>query len=117
MRVQQSSLEDEKPLPDKRMLAYLQSKIPEFENYTPISLAFLLSHARVIDLHSSDGALTPDLQQPEPLHVAPVQKSHKILDSRQLGFFMLLKGRCDIVYEVVKVRKLEHVDSSVEDDA
>ena len=30
---------------------------------------------------------------------------------------MLLKGRCDIVYEVVKVRKLEHVDSSLEDDA
>ena len=49
-------------MPDKRMLAYLQGKIPEFENYTHISLAFLLSHARIIDLHSSDGALTPDLQ-------------------------------------------------------
>ena len=100
------------------MLTYLQTKIPEFEHYTHISLAFLLSHARVIDLRSSDGALTPDIaeQQPAPLHVERVTRSHKVLDSRQLGFFMLLKGRCDIVYEVVKVRKLEHVDSSHEDD-
>ena len=101
------------------MLSYMQTKVPEFENYTHISLAFLLSHARIIDLRSSDGGLTPDLaeqQQPAPLHVERTTRSHKILDSRQLGFFMLLKGSADIVYEVVKVRKLEHVDSSHEDD-
>ena len=41
-------------------------------------------------------------------------KSHKIEDFRKLGFYMLLKGRCELVYEVTKQRKLEQVDSSLE---
>ena len=39
-------------------------------------------------------------------------KSLKIEDHRSLGFYMVLKGRCDLVYEVVKVRNLDLVDSS-----
>ena len=41
-------------------------------------------------------------------------KSHKIHDFRKLGFYMLLKGRCELVFEVSKHRKIESVDSSVE---
>ena len=45
-----------------------------------------------------------------------LHKSHKIDDSNKLGFYMLLKGRCDMIFEVTKIRKLERVDSSQEDN-
>ena len=65
-----------------------------------------MSNARVIDLHSREGQ---DVNMNDKHN-----KSHKIEDFRKLGFYMLLKGRCELVYEVTKQRKLEQVDSSLE---
>lgn len=88
------SLDEEKPMPTKFMLNYLQERLPEFENHSHISLAFLLQNASVIDLYSREAMpVESKIQQ---------SKSHKIHDFRKLGFYMLLKGRCDLVFEVTK---------------
>lgn len=88
------------------MLNYIQDKQPEWENHSHTSLAFLLSNARIVELHSRENEA---INSPIMHH-----KSHKIDDSRKLGFYMLLKGRCDLTFEVTKVRKLDQVDSSLE---
>ena len=54
VRTQSLSLEEEKLIPTKFMLNYLQDRLPEFENHSHTSLAFLLSNARIIDLHSRE---------------------------------------------------------------
>jgi len=43
-----------------------------------------------------------------------VKQSHKFEDFKKLGFYMVLQGRCNLIFEVVKVRRLDQVDSSVE---
>ena len=48
------------------------------------------------------------------LNLVNHHKSHKVEDFRKLGFYMLLKGRCELIFEVTKQRKLEQVDSSLE---
>ena len=93
-------------MPTKFMLNYLQERVPEFEHHSHTSLAFLLSNARIIDLHSREGNQGNTLVQHH--------KSHRIDDFRKLGFYMLLKGRCELVFEVTKQRKLDQVDSSME---
>ena len=47
-------LESEKPMPTKQMVTYLQNHIPQFENFSYQSLAFLLQNSRIIDLYSRD---------------------------------------------------------------
>ena len=37
------------------------------------------------------------------------------VEDKQLGFYLLLKGRCQLVFEVIKARKLEQKFESSED--
>ena len=92
-------------MPDKRVVTYLQNQIPQFENLSYQSLSFLLQNARIIDLHSRDQAATG----------AKNDKVHKIDDQKNLGFYMCLRGRAKIVFEVIKTKKVDRIDSSQED--
>ena len=83
---------------------YVQDKIPQFENYNHVAMQFLLNHARIIDLHSRENQ--------DPVPIIKHQKSVKIEDSSELGLYLLLKGRCDIVFEVIKVRQVDGIHSS-----
>ena len=63
----------------------------------------MLSNAKAVDLYSRSDISSMSVVSSD---ANPKKREHDIED-KQLGFYMLLRGRCQIVFEVIKQRKLE----------
>ena len=63
-----------------------------------MAVSSILRNAYLIELHSRKKVNTATITY---------SSSHEFSDPYKLGFYFLIKGRCNLVFEVLKLRKAE----------
>ena len=91
---------DTKNLPSIDIVRYLQRKCPLLEEYSHMAMVSLLLNAQLVELHSRKRKNTATVTY---------TNTHEVEDPYKLGFFFLLKGRCNLIFEVLKLRKAADV--------
>ena len=91
---------DKTNFPTADIIRYLQRSSSELEEYSHMAMVSLLRNASIVELFSRKRKNTATFTY---------TNCQEIEDPYQMGFYFLLKGRCNLVFEVLKLRKAEDV--------
>ena len=100
VRAREKDPGDTKTVPGKGVIPYLRRKCPALEEYSEMAMVSLLRNSKLVELHSRKRKNTA---------TTTYTSAHEIEDPYRLGFFFLLTGRCNLVFEVLKLRKAADV--------
>ena len=87
---------DKTNFPSADIVRYLQRNSTALEEYSHMAMVSLLRNARIIELFGRKRKSTSTFTY---------SNYTEIEDPYKLGFYFLLRGRCNLVYDVLKLRK------------